>query len=543
MSPLPPGIPATTARAHADTLADDLRAALGSESVSADPARLELLAHDVYGHGGRPRLAVRPRTVAELCTAVALCARAGVAMVPRGGGASYSDGALLPAGGHVLFDTGALKQIDVDRDNAVVTVGPGVTWSELRERLAPLGLRTPFWGPFSGLVATVGGGVSQNTISHGSASHGISAQSVLSIDVVLASGELLRSGASGATRFFGPDLTGLFTGDCGALGIKAAIRLPLIALRPHFEALSFAFDDFAAFHAGLRAAALEGLEDESFGLDRALSQGQIGKQGGLGAQLQAAAQVFKSAPNAWAGLRQLARMALAGDKVLGLGAYMAHFIVEGGSAAEAQAKARRLRVLMADAAGREIANTVPGFVRALPFAPLTNILGPRGERWVPLHGIVAHGAVAACHAALQDYWASRRAEMERLGVWFGTMFCGVGSGALLYEIALYWPDATNDYHAALLPPDHLRTVPNYPADRAAAALVARIKADLTALFARHDAAHFQVGRAYPYTGRLQPQALALLRAVKDALDPQHLMNPGTLGLGERAPAAGAHPSA
>lgn len=514
-----------------------LREVLGDAAVSTDVARLALLSHDVYGRGAPALAAVRPDSVAALQSAVRLCAAAGVAMVPRGGGASYTDGYLLGQGRHVLVDTGALQQVEVDVENAQVTVGAGVTWAALRERLAPLGLRTPFWGPFSGLVATVGGSVSQNSISHGSASHGITAQSVLSLDVVLASGELLRTGASAATRHFGPDLTGLFTGDCGALGIKVAIRLPLIAARSDFEALSFAFDDFASFHAGLRSAAREGLEDESFGLDRALSQGQIGKQESMGARLGIARQVLASAPSLGAGLRQLLRMALAGDKVLGLGAYMAHFIVEGCDGDDARAKARRLRRLMAAAGGREIANTVPGFVRALPFAPLSNILGPRGERWVPLHGIVPHGAVAACHAELQVLWARHREAMQRLGVWYGTMFCTVGSSGLLYEIALYWPDAVTPYHEATLPSEHWDQIRRYPADPEAAALVAQLKQELIELFARHQAAHFQIGRAYPYASRLSPPALDLLRALKQALDPQHLMNPGALGLSPAAPAA------
>lgn len=512
-----------------EDLVQQLTAALGADSVSTEDGRLGLLSRDVYAQGGRPLAAVRPGTVAALQAAVRLCAQAGVAMVPRGGGASYTDGYLLPTGGHVLFDTGALDGIEIDTVNAVVTVGAGVTWAALRERLAAHGLRTPFWGPFSGLVATVGGSVSQNTLSHGSASHGISAQSVLSLDVVLASGELLSTAISAATRHFGPDLTGLFTGDCGALGIKVAIRMPLIAARENFEALSFAFDDFAGFHEMLRLAALEGLEDEQFGLDRSLSQGQIGKQEGLVSRLRIAAEVFRSAPGVLAGVKQLLRMAAAGDAVLVSGAYMAHFIVEGATQADAAAKAERLRAL-AQPRGREIANSVPGFVRALPFAPLTNILGPGGERWVPLHGILPHAAVAAFHAELLALRERRGAEMARLGVWMGTMFATVSSTGLLYEIALYWPDAPTPYHQAVLGEDHLRSVPAHAGNPPAATLAAEVKRELIELFAAHGAAHFQIGRAYPYAGRLDPAALALLRALKAALDPRGLMNPGSLGL-------------
>ncbi len=163
-----------------------LVAALGADSVRDDAATLEFMGTDVYHAGGRPALVVRPKTVEALQSAVRACAAAGVAMVPRSGGASYTDGYLYAPGGHVLFDCGALDQIEVDVPNAVVTVGPGVSWAALRTRLMEVGLRTPFWGPFSGLVATVGGSVSQNAISHGSGAYGSSAPSVLGMDVVLA---------------------------------------------------------------------------------------------------------------------------------------------------------------------------------------------------------------------------------------------------------------------------------------------------------------------------------------------------------------------
>lgn len=518
------------APANLAALATRMAEAIGAESVSTEERRLDFLARDVFRLGGLPAVAVRPRTVAALQKAVALCADAGVAMVPRGGGTSYTDGYVYAPGQHVLFDLGALDSIEIDEANAVVTVGAGVTWAALRARLAEVGLRTPFWGPFSGLVATVSGSVSQNSISHGSGAHGISAQSVLSMDVVLASGELLHTGVTSATRFFGPDLTGLFTGDCGALGIKAAIRLPLIAAKTHFEALSFAFDDFAAFHAGMREVARQGLEDEHFGLDIALSQGQIGNQDDIGSRLTIAAEVFRSAPNVFAGVSQLLRMLAAGDKVLSGGAYMCHFIVEGASAAEAKAKAASLRELLAKHA-HTIANSVPAFVRALPFAPLTNMLGPKGERWVPLHGILPHGKVQAFHEALQAFYAKRKAEMERMGVSNGAMFCAAGSTGLLYEIALYWRDAPTPFHENMIAADYLESLPKYSANAQAFAFVDTLKKDLMALYAEYGAAHFQIGRAYSYANRLEPQALALLKSLKAALDPNNLMNPGALGLG------------
>jgi len=513
-----------------DTLHSQLVAAVGAAAVSQEPARLEHMGTDVYHAGGRPAAVVRPTSVAALQAAVKACAAAGVAMVPRSGGASYTDGYLYAPGGHVLFDCGGLDQVEVDVPNGVVTCGPGVSWAALRTKLAEVGLRTPFWGPFSGLVATVGGSVSQNAISHGSGAYGISAQSVLSMDVVLASGELITTSGSKATRHYGPDLTGLFTGDCGALGIKAAIRLPLIAKRDGFEALSFAFDEFASYHAAVRDAARAAIDEENFGVDLALSQGQIAKQEGVANKAKVAADLMRAAPSKLAGLKQLAGMAMAGEGAMRSGEWMHHFLIEGVDAAEAAAKAKKLRELMAPH-GREIPNSVPGFVHTLPFAPLTNVLGPKGERWVPLHGILRHEDVVAFHAALEAFYAERESDMTRLGIWAGGMFEAVGSSGFLYEIALYWPDVRTAYHEQTLDKDFLAKQPVYPANPEARAYVAKLKTDLVALYSKFGAAHFQLGRAYPLRPKLDAQADALLVAIKAQLDPRNLMNPGALGLG------------
>jgi D-lactate dehydrogenase (cytochrome) len=518
-----------TTQSNTSALIQALRSALGEAQVIDSAAELAYFANDVYRTGGLPLAVIRPADVPTLQAAVRLCAEAGTAMIPRGGGASYTDGYILPAGGHVLIDTGALDSIVIDEGNAVVTVGAGVTWANLKAALDARSLRTPFWGPFSGIAATVGGSMSQHTLSHGTSGHGISAQSVLSMDVVTANGDLLSTSAAETMRYYGPDLTGIFTGDCGAFGIKTSVRLPLIPAHPHAETLSFAFDDFATYHAAIRKAQLERLDDSLFGLDLALSQGQIARQEGLGAHLKIALEVLKKAPDKLKGVARILKMALAGEDPMRSGAYMCHFIVEGFDPADAAHRARQLRHHMG-ALGREIANSIPTFVRAMPFAPLFNILGPGGERWVPIHGVFSHDHAVPFDAAFKALIAARQAEMDRLGVWLGTMFSTVGSTGFLYEIALYWPDARTPYHLTTLSADHLATQPDFPANPEARAFADDLKLAIIALMQDHGASHFQIGRAYPYQQRMAAPAKALLGAIKRELDPQGLMNPGALGL-------------
>jgi glycolate oxidase len=509
-------------------LPQSLADALGAAQVLTGADRLAFYAHDVFTHGAQALCIVRPADSAGVQAAARLCAQAGVAMVPRGGGASYSDGYLIDRP-HVLFDLSALQAIEIDQRDAYVRVGAGVTWAALKAALDPLGLRTPFWGPFSGIAATIGGSVSQNTISHGSGAHGISAQSLLGIEVVLADGSLLNTGVTTGTRHYGPDLTGLFTGDCGALGVKVAITLPLIAARPAFDTASFAFVDFTSYHRSVAQLAREGLDEEHFSIDQALSQGQIARSEGTAAKVTIARNVMRAAPNPVSGLLQLGKMALAGETEMREARYSCHVIVEGVDKADVAARLTRIRSIMT-ADGQEIANTAAAFVRSMPFAPLFNVLGPKGERWVPLHGIFAHSAADEFHAAFERFLGEQQPEMDRHGLWTGTMFSSIGGHGLLYEIAIYWPDAVTPYHREVLGAEYLATIPAYPDNPEARAFAHRFKAALVDLMQAHGSAHFQIGRAYPYLERLDPAARALLQATKAALDPHNLMNPGVLGL-------------
>jgi D-lactate dehydrogenase (cytochrome) len=507
---------------------------LASGRVLPDSDRA-FLAMDVYRAGAVPRGVVRPETIAELREIVMAAAAGGLAIHMRGGGVSYTDGFLPRSADSIVIDTGALTRIvAINEPDMLVTVEPGISWQALDAALAPRGLKVPFVGTFSGLAASVGGTVSQNANGHGSNGAGISADSVVAIEALLPSGEFLRTSTAGAAstgalyRNYGPDLTGLLTGDAGTLGIKTAITLKLLRRKPAFAAASFAFPDFATLHACMARLAAEKIEDKSFGLDLALSQGQIAKQD-AGSLLTVARSVWRSSNNTVSGLRSLIGMAAAGQRVLAAAPYAAHYIVDGHDPVEARAKLTSLRRI-AYGFGREIANSVPTVVRAMPFQPLHNMLGPAGERWVPLHGLLPHSQVAAFHTALTAYVTAKRPEMAAKGVYIGAMFSCIGASTFLYEPALYWQDSLTEFHERMMDPAYLAQLPRYPANPPGAALVEEIRTHLITLMHAHGAAHFQIGKLYPYTQDRDPAALRLLHAVKADLDPRNLLNPGGLGL-------------
>jgi FAD/FMN-containing dehydrogenase len=313
------------------------------------------------------------------------------------------------------------------------------------------------------------------------------------------------------------------------LGVKARITLKLIKRREAFEAASFSFASFDAMHEAIRLIAIEGVDDENFGLDATLQQGQIGRQDGVGAKAEIAMNVMKSATSFGSGVKSLAKMAMAGDRELKAATYAVHYLADGVDQAEARAKIAAIKRI-GGSHGEEIANTVPTVVRGMPFAPLVNTLGPKGERWVPMHTLLPHDRVKPFHRALMAYWDANQAVMDAHGIFTGAMFMAVGSSAFVYEPTFYWPDARTIFHDRMVPADHLVTLPAYPASSAARVEVDRMKHDVIALMHAHGGAHLQIGKVYPLLDGRNAASVALLRAIKVALDPQGILNPGALGL-------------
>lgn len=518
----------------ASKLEAQLAKELGPNALVRGERDIRFLSTDVYRAGVEPAAIVRPATREALLLALQQAFTANAPIVVRGGGASYTDGYLATRQNSMLIDMSLLKGIEVNQANGYVTVEAGVTWAELKSELDPLGLRTPFWGPFSGIAATIAGSVSQNAISHGSGRYGASADSVLSMEIATSRGEVFHTGSAATgikpfIRNFGPDTTGLFCGDCGALGVKLSVTLPLLRAKSEFAALSFSFPNFAALHAGMKATASAGLDDEHFALDAALSQGQIAREERSGRKKAMAISVLKNARTMTSGLAQLAKMGLAGDRALKSAEYACHYLIDGVDQKHAQAKAKALRQIL-DEVAEEIPNTVPTVVQGLPFAPLTAVLGPKGERWAPLHGIFAHEDVLPFHVALDAYLDAKQAEMDSLGVWTGGMFENVGPSGFLYEIAIYWPDARTTYHDTVLDETYLSSLPTYADDPKIRSYITDLRNDLIRLYRKHSAAHFQIGKAYPYWDRLDDITKGMLKAVKQITDPTDLMNPGALNI-------------
>lgn len=179
----------------AERFVDALTRAVGHDAVITDDAEREFFSQDVFRKGKTVAAIVRPSTVDALRSALRVAAEFAVPVIPRGGGMSYTDGFLAVDDTALLVDTGALDRIvEINTGDMYVTVEAGCTWRALAEALAVHGVRTPYWGPLSGLRATVGGALSQGSVFLGSGRHGSAADNVQSLDVVLADGSLITTG-------------------------------------------------------------------------------------------------------------------------------------------------------------------------------------------------------------------------------------------------------------------------------------------------------------------------------------------------------------
>lgn len=510
-------------------------ALLGHAHVVTDPKEREFFSTDIYRQGVLPLAVLRPASSAEVAQIVELCAQYEVAVVPRGGGASYTDGYLPTESRSVSLDTSRMNRIlEINTRDMYVVVQVGVTWATLNEALAKAGLRTPFYGPFSGLAATVGGSLSQNSVTWGTGVFGVSGETTLGVEVVLANGDVLRTGSWGGVqnapflRSYGPDLTGLFMGDCGALGVKTAVALRLLPRNRHVMGLSFGFKDFDHMLAGMEAAAKQGLNLTNFGLDPALQAGQLGKADTATA-LKSALAVWQSSRGVWDGVQQLGKMAMAGRRFLQGAVFSAHWIVDGIDDPACRSAVARLRAAI-QPHGAEVPATVPTVAQAMPFMPLYNVRSPLGERWVPIHGVLPFSRVAAFRQDLSAYYAQHAADMQALKIRYGAMFMTVSTHAFLYEPVFYWHDVTNVTQERLMPEGYAATLPKFSDNPEGRALVDQMKHGIADIFLQHGAAHFQIGKFYPFLRGREPSNAKVLRELKQWLDPNRRMNPGALGL-------------
>ena len=180
--------------------------------------------------------------------------------------------------------------------------------------------------------------------------------------------------------------------------------------------------------------------------------------------------------------------------------------------------------------GHEVENTLPKVIYGDSFFPMTTAIGPEGERWAPVHGVVSLSDAAPTLARLEGLIAAHADEMERTGVVIGLLLSTVATNGYVIEPVFYWPGPQTLYYKRVLEPGYLAKLKAFDRSPEAEALVATLRREIIATFSEVGAAHLQIGKTYPYRQARDPSTWKLLEAIKSAVDPQRLMNPKSLGL-------------
>jgi glycolate oxidase len=213
---------------------------LPRDRIVTDPDVLAPLSHDdaEWAPAGRPAAGVRARSEAEVQHVVRVCAELGVPVVPRGAGTGLSGGANAVTG-CVVLDLAAMNQVlEIDPDNLLAVVQPGAVNNDVKAAVAEHGLWYPP-DPASAPWSTIGGNVATNAGGLCCLKYGVTRDYVLGLRAVVGGpvtyGNVVRLGRRTTKGVAGLDLAGLFVGSEGTLGVVTEVTLrlrPALAATP-----------------------------------------------------------------------------------------------------------------------------------------------------------------------------------------------------------------------------------------------------------------------------------------------------------------------
>jgi glycolate oxidase len=245
-------------------LASKLRELLGNDVVADDPDTLAAHGGDKWFAAHQPEVVVFARSTDDVSKLLQFASRERIPVTARGGGFGYVGGC-VPARGGIALSLMRMNQIkEISFADAVAIVEPGVLTADLKATVREQKLFYPP-DPASMKDCTIGGNVATNAGGPRCLKYGVTRNYVVGLEVVLANGDVLRTGGPVHKNKTGFDLIGLFVGSEGLLGIVTEITLRLLPLPPGRATLSAAFATAAQaaeavqaiFEAGFLPSSLE----------------------------------------------------------------------------------------------------------------------------------------------------------------------------------------------------------------------------------------------------------------------------------------------
>lgn len=217
---------------------------LGTENVLTEQEDLMTYAYDATAamKHFKPDAVVSPVSTEQVSEVVKIAARNNIPIYPRGSGTNLSGGTIPTNGGIVLTTLNLNKIIEIDQDNLTATVQPGVIIQALNNEVVKFGLLYP---PDPGTVATatMGGSLSECSGGLRGLKYGVTKHYIMGLQIVLPNGEVIRWGGKTVKNVTGYDLVALFTGAEGTLGIVTEIIVKLIPAPEARKSILGVFDD------------------------------------------------------------------------------------------------------------------------------------------------------------------------------------------------------------------------------------------------------------------------------------------------------------
>ena len=239
-------------------LVDRLRSVVGTRYAFDDPYEMRLYQYDASPETALPDVVVLPGSAAEVAEVMRICADESVPVVARSAASSLAGGTVPVEHGVVVGFPRMNRILEVDLDNLRAVVEPGVVNLALSQALKPDGYYyVP--DPSSQGACTIGGNVATNAGGPHTLLYGVTVNHVTGVEVALASGELVTLGGGKACETTGYDLTGLFVGSEGTMGIATRVAVKLTPLPPLQKTLLAIYPDIESASNGVSAIVENGI--------------------------------------------------------------------------------------------------------------------------------------------------------------------------------------------------------------------------------------------------------------------------------------------
>ena len=259
------------------SLIKEIAGLVGPEHLLTSPEDCWTYAYDATDQARMPEAVVFPGSAAEISQILRLANEHRFPVTPRGAGSGRSGGAVPIAGGVVLVLTRLNRILEIDPADLVAVVEPGVILARFKAAVAAQGLYYPP-DPSSADFCTIGGNVAECAGGAVAVQYGVTRDYVLGLTVVLPTGEIIDAGTRTMKGVVGYDLTRLFLGSEGTLGVISRITLKLVPKPAARQTLAAGFESLEAaaraviqiLTAGLAPTALEFLDPVTLGCVREL---------------------------------------------------------------------------------------------------------------------------------------------------------------------------------------------------------------------------------------------------------------------------------